>query len=83
MRSQIEQYVIDRVREIRLSQNVSQAMLAYGIGVSPGFIGQVESPYSPTKYNLNHINDIALYLNCSPADFMPPLPFQNEKRDDD
>lgn len=67
-------YIIDRVREIRIQQGVSQSMLAYGIGVSPGFVGQVESPKFPTKYNLNHINEIAKFLNCSLSDLFPTEP---------
>lgn len=53
---------------------ISPATLAYGIGVSDGFISQVESPKSPSKYNLNHLNEIAKYLGCSPRDFLPEKP---------
>lgn len=49
-------------------------MLAYGIGVSKGFIGMAESPKSPSKYNLNHLNKIAKFLGCSPRDFLPEKP---------
>lgn len=74
MKSPIELYVIQRVREIRIQQGVSQSMLAYGIGVSSGFVGQVESPKFPAKYNLNHLNEIAQYLNCPLTDFFPKEP---------
>ena len=67
-------YVSSAARKERMAQRVSQAMLAYGIGVSDGFISQVESPKSPSKYNLNHINEIARYLGCSPRDFLPEKP---------
>ena len=56
------------------SQKVSQAMLAYGIGVSKGFIGMAESPRYDIKYNVNHINEIAKFLGCSPRDFLPEKP---------
>jgi len=75
MKSPIEMYVIEQVRRIRAEQHISQAMLAYGIGVTKGFIGQAESPKSPTKYNLNHLNEIAKYFNCCLADFFPEKPF--------
>lgn len=74
MKTPIEQYVAIRIKEERIRQGISQAMLAYGINVSNGFIGQAESLKSPTKYNLNHINEIARYLGCSPADFLPEKP---------
>ena len=77
----IDQYIIDAVRKERKRQNISQALLAYGIGVSKSFIGQVESPKykveSPKyniKYNPHHINEIAKYLGCSPRDFLPEKP---------
>ena len=73
-KSAFDLYVSSAVRKERMAQRVSQAMLAYGIGVSDGFISQVESPKSPSKYNLNHINEIARYRGCSPRDFLPEKP---------
>ena len=70
----IDQYIIDAVRKERKRQNISQALLAYGIGVSKSFIGQVESPKYNIKYNPHHINEIAKYLGCSPRDFLPENP---------
>ena len=52
MKTPIEQYVIDKVREKRLAQKMSQATLAYCLGVSRGFIGDVENPNQRAKYNL-------------------------------
>lgn len=71
MKTPIETYVIEKVRQARSAQHISQSVLAYGIGVSSGFIGQAETPKSPTKYNLNHLNEIAKFLGCSPASFFP------------
>ena len=70
-KSAFDKYVSAAVRKERMAQRVSQATLAYGIGVSDGFISQVESP---SKYNLNHINEIAKFLGCSPRDFLPEQP---------
>ena len=70
----IDQYVIDASRKERKRQNVSQSMLAFGIGVSKSFIGQAESPKCDIKYSPNHINEIAKFLGCSPRDFMPEKP---------
>ena len=66
-KSAFDKYVSAAVRKERMAQRVSQATLAYGIGVSDGFI-------SPSKYNLNHINEIAKFLGCSPRDFLPEQP---------
>ena len=71
MKTPIEQYVIDKVREKRLAQKMSQATLAYCLGVSRGFIGDVENPNQRAKYNLNHIYEIAKVFKCSPRDFLP------------
>lgn len=71
MLTEIEIFVIQKVREIRIFNKLSQAELADKIDVSPGFIGKVESFKSNTKYNLNHINKISKALNISPKDILP------------
>lgn len=73
--SPIDQYVIDRVRELRTKQRFSRAELAYAIGVNKSFIGAVENPNHRSKYNIKHLNDIAAVLNCKFADFFPEKPF--------
>jgi len=67
----IEQYVIDSIREKRIAKGVSQRELAYLLDVSVSFIGEVESGRTRAKYNLNHVNEIAKILECSPKDFLP------------
>ena len=71
VKTAIDLYVIDAIRRERRAQKVSQAMLSFGIGVSRGFVGQVESPKYNTKYNIIHINEIAKFLGCSPRKFLP------------
>ena len=44
MKTPVDIYVIEAVRRERMAQRVSQAMLAFGIGVSKSFIGMAESP---------------------------------------
>ncbi len=51
----IETYVINKVKQIRQEKKLSQADLAFAIGVSTGFIGKIESFRFNSKYNLNHI----------------------------
>ncbi|NEU09794.1 helix-turn-helix transcriptional regulator [Flavihumibacter sp. R14] len=71
LKSDIEFYVINKVKEKRENANISQSELAVRLEVSNGFIGQVESSKYPAKYNLNHINKLSIIFNCSPKDFMP------------
>jgi transcriptional regulator with XRE-family HTH domain len=75
-KSDIEAFVINKVKEKREQLKLSQSELAVQLGVSNGFIGQAESSNYPTKYNLNHLNKLALILNCSVKDFMPEAPFK-------
>ncbi|MBN8686106.1 MAG: helix-turn-helix transcriptional regulator [Chitinophagales bacterium] len=74
VKSKIDIYVIDRVKEKRIEKNLSQAALAYELGMSVGFIGKVESSKYSSHYNIKHINDLARILKCSPQDFLPHKP---------
>jgi transcriptional regulator with XRE-family HTH domain len=67
----IEQYVIDKVKEIRTSKGISQAKLAHLIELPVGFIGNVENPKHIAKYNLNHLNRISKELDVEFKDFFP------------
>lgn len=69
--TQIEQYVIDKVRELRQSKSITQFELANLLNCSPGFIASIESSKQKAKYNLNHINELARIFGCSPKDFLP------------
>lgn len=73
--TEIEQYVIDKVKEIRTSKGISQAKLAHLIELSVGFIGNVENPKHIAKYNLNHLNRISKELNISFKAFFPEVGF--------
>jgi transcriptional regulator with XRE-family HTH domain len=70
-KSKFEIAVIDKTKEMRVKCNLSQDDLAAILNTSRGFIGQVESPNSSSKYNMNHINKLAQEMNCSPKDFFP------------
>lgn len=71
VKSEIEQFVIDKVKEIRVSKGISQAKLAHLIDLSVGFIGNVENPKHVAKWNLNHINRISKELDVPFKDFFP------------
>jgi len=76
LKTEIEAYVINKVKEKRIERNLSQSELAVELNVSNGFIGQAESSKSPTKYNLNHINSLAIIFKCSVQEFLPKEPFK-------
>lgn len=76
LKSDIEAYVINKVKEKREALNLSQSELAAELNVSNGFIGQVESSKYPAKYNLNHLNKLAIIFKCSVKDFIPDSPLK-------
>lgn len=76
MKTKIEQYVIDRVKALRMQKHISQVVLADSINVSKGFVGNVEVPSNDYKYNINHLNEIAKVLKCSIKDFFPDEPLE-------
>lgn len=78
---EIERYVIKRVKEIRESKSITQEELSLSIGKNIGFISQIEAPSKKAKYNLIHLNLIAIALGCSIKEFLPDEPIQEMKYD--
>ena len=72
--SNIEQYVIDKVKQKRDKFGLTQVDLAEELKISPGFIGNIESRKFRAKYSLDHLNQLAKIFNCSPRDFLPKEP---------
>jgi transcriptional regulator with XRE-family HTH domain len=70
----IEQYIIDKVRKMRLEKGISQRDLSRLLDLTDGFIGKVETPKERAKYNFQHVNEIAKIFKCSPKDFLPDEP---------
>lgn len=70
----IEQYIIDKVREMRKERGLSQRDIAYQIDIDQSFLAAVESPKGRAKYNINHLNELAKLFKCSPKDFLPDQP---------
>ena len=71
--SEIEIYIIQRVKTIRKERGLTQEQLSLKLDKGVGFIGDIESS-KPAKYNLKHLNEIAKILECSPKDFWPEKP---------
>lgn len=70
-KSNFETAIVDHVRRERNKRNITQPYLALLLDVTDGYIGQIESHKSPSKYTLDQLNKIALDFGCSPKDFMP------------
>jgi len=74
MATKIETYIINTVKEKRKEKDLSQIALSQKLGLSDSFISHVESQTRRAKYNLNHLNELAIILECSPKDFWPDKP---------
>jgi transcriptional regulator with XRE-family HTH domain len=77
MKSEIDIFVINKIREKRKEWGMSQRGLAAILECSVGFVGQVESEKYVTKYSLHQLYIIAQHFGCSPADFFPPIHVEN------
>lgn len=69
--TEIEKYIIQRVKEIRKANNLTQEQLSLKLDKGVGFIGDIESSSKNAKYNIKHLNETAKIFNCSPKDFWP------------
>jgi ribosome-binding protein aMBF1 (putative translation factor) len=75
MLTEIEIYIIQRVKEMREVQGITQMDLSLRLGKGVGFIGDIEAPSKTAKYNIKHLNELAKIFGCSPKDFWPETPF--------
>ena len=71
MKSAIDLFVINKIKEKRKELNISQRGIADILGCSAGFIGEVESAKFVSKYSIHQLFLIAKEFECSPADFFP------------
>jgi hypothetical protein len=44
------------------------------LGISRGFVGQIESPNHPSKYSLDQLNKLAIEMDCLLHDLIPAKP---------
>jgi transcriptional regulator with XRE-family HTH domain len=75
-KSDIDLYIIEKVKKLRNEYKYSQAVLAIKLGVSNAFIGQIENPKNTCKYSMDQLNKLAIIFDCSPKDFLPEKPIQ-------
>jgi transcriptional regulator with XRE-family HTH domain len=70
-KSKFETAIVERVKSLREERKLSQVDIAVILNISVGFIGQIESPNSASKYSLDELNRLALEFGCSPRDLLP------------
>lgn len=68
---EVDIYLIERVKELRVKKGLSQSQLAHLLDVSTGFIGHVESSKDRAKYNLNMIVKLKKILDCRYDELLP------------
>jgi len=74
LKNKVDWYIVNRVKEKRILENLTQEDIALQLNVSTGFIGHVESPNFRAKYNATHLNELAKLFKCSIKDFLPETP---------
>ena len=70
-KTEIELFIINKVRALREERNIGQKKLAIELKLSSSYIGNAENPYNKAKYNFNHINEIARFFNVPFSYFFP------------
>ncbi|HEX2630654.1 MAG TPA: helix-turn-helix transcriptional regulator [Chitinophagaceae bacterium] len=73
-KTKFEIAVMEIIRDLRYEKEYTQDEMAELMGVTRGFIGQVESLNSDSTYSLNHLNKLAYELKCPLADLLPKKP---------
>jgi transcriptional regulator with XRE-family HTH domain len=76
--SRLDWFIINRVKELRHKKGISQGQLSVEMGFSDKFVGGIENPTSSTKYNIRHLNLLAVALNCTLSDLLPEKPFEDD-----
>ena len=71
MKTEIELFVINKVRELREKKNIGQKKLAMELKLSSSYVGNTENPYNKAKYNLNHLNELVKFFNVPFSYFFP------------
>lgn len=69
--------VILLVKAKRETLGFTQDDIAEALNVTRGYIGQIESPNTSSRYTLDQLNTLAILMKCSPKDFIPLLTIKN------
>jgi len=77
--SELDFYLIEKVRELRIKSKLSQVALAQKIGVSEGYIGNIENHKQSKKYNIRMLSRIAVALELKTYfDLFPKEVYSND-----
>lgn len=71
-KSDIDLYIIEKVRERREALDITQADLSYALEKSRNYISNIEN--GSKHYNVLMLNEVAKVLKCSPRLFWPEDP---------
>ena len=72
--SEIDLFLINKVRKLRIDKKISQLKLSIDLGLAEGTVAKIENPKQRAKYNIRHLNLLAKALKCSISDLLPPKP---------
>ncbi|MFD1771334.1 helix-turn-helix domain-containing protein [Sphingobacterium suaedae] len=76
-KSSLELYIVEVIKKKRKSLKKSQQDVANLLGVTVGYIGQIESEKISSMYSYNQLNKLSKFFQCSPKDFMPDEPIDD------
>lgn len=71
LKSPLELHIVEVVKEKRKALKKSQEDISKILGVTVGYIGQIESKKLKSMYSYDQLNELAKFFKCSPKDFMP------------
>lgn len=71
MKSAIELYIVQKVKEQRKKRKMSQRYLADCLNVSQSFIRNIENENDDTAYNIDHLNEMQKFLTVQYVTFFP------------
>lgn len=74
MKSKIELFVSQKVKEFRTKRNWSYRYLGDCMNLSETFVRRCENPNSDKAFNLDHISKLANVFECKIYDLLPPYP---------
>ena len=70
-KTEIELFVINKVKEFRKAAKMSQRKLSMELRLGSSYVNRAENHKLREKYNLNHLNELSKIFKCSIADFLP------------